>query len=220
MNIDRSRRSALLALLAAGTGLSGALRTALARADVEQGMRRVEGDVRINGRPATPGTPVRAGDVVTTGKVALAVFVIGQDAFLMRQRSRAQFAGRDLVLSLLRLTTGRLLSVFGHGEERRLITPTATIGIRGTGGYLEAQRRRTYFCLCYGTAEVAPSGSAMRETYSTTHHESPKYIYGDGRKTAMAPAAVVNHTDDELIMLEALVGRTPPQSFMESPFRY
>jgi hypothetical protein len=220
MSVDRSRRNALLALLAAGTGMSAALRTALARADVEQGLRRLEGDVRINGRPASAGAAVRAGDAVTTGKGALAVFVIGQDAFLVHERTRVQFAGRDLVLSLLRLTTGKLLSVFGHGEERRLVTPTATIGIRGTGGYLEAQRHRTYFCLCYGTAEVAPSGSAMRETYSTTHHESPKYIYGDGRKTAMAPAKVINHTDDELIMLEALVGRTPPESFMQSAFRY
>jgi hypothetical protein len=220
MDIDRSRRNALLALLGAGVGLPAAFRTALARADVEQGMRRFEGDVRINGRPASPGAAVRAGDAVATGKGALAVFVIGQDAFLMRGRSRAQFVGSGLAVSLLRLATGKLLSVFGHGEERKLVTPTATIGIRGTGGYLEAQRRRTYFCLCYGTAEVAPSGSAMRETYSTTHHESPKYIYGDGRKTAMAPAGVINHTDDELIMLEALVGRTPPESFMQSAFRY
>lgn len=220
MTIDRSRRNALLALLGAGVGLSAALRSALAQGGVEQGVRRLEGDVRINGRPATTGAPVRAGDAVSTGKGALAVFVIGQDAFLMRERSRARFAGRELVLTLLRLTTGKLLSVFGHGEERRLVTPTATIGIRGTGGYLEAQRRRTYFCLCYGTAEVAPSGSAMRETYSTTHHESPKYIYGDGRKIAMAPAKVINHTDDELIMIEALVGRTPPESFMQSAFRY
>jgi hypothetical protein len=210
----------LLALLGGGAGLSAALRSVLVHADIEQGVRSVLGNVRVNGVSAAPGTPVRAGDTVTTGTGEAATFVIGQDAFLVRGRSRVEFAGSGSVLRLLRLTTGKLLSVFGHGEERRLVTPTATIGIRGTGGYLEAQRRRTYFCLCYGTAEVAPSGSAMRETYSTTHHESPKYIYGDGRKTAMAPAGVINHTDDELIMLEALVGRTPPESFMQSAFRY
>lgn len=220
MGIDLARRSALLALLGGGAGLSVALRTALAQADVEQGVRTARGRVRVNGKPAGPGTPVRAGDTVRTGKGALVTFVIGQDAFLLRERSRVEFAGSGSVLNLLRLTTGRLLSVFGRGERRSLVTPTATIGIRGTGGYLEAQRRRTYFCLCYGTAEVAPKGSAMRETYSTTHHESPKYIYGDGRKIAMAPAAVINHTDDELIMLEALVGRTPPESFMEAANRY
>ncbi len=220
MDIDRRRREMLLALLGGGAGLSAALRSALARADVEQGVRTAQGTVRVNGKPAAPGTPVRAGDTVRTGKGAMVTFVIGQDAFLLRERSHVEFAGSGSVLRLLRLTTGKLLSVFGHGEERKLVTPTATIGIRGTGGYLEAQQRRTYFCLCYGTAEVEPKGSTMRETYSTTHHESPKYIYGDGRKTAMAKAGVINHTDDELIMLEALVGRTPPKSFMESAFRY
>jgi hypothetical protein len=220
MGFDLARRNALLALLGGGAGLSAALRSALARADLEQGMRTVQGNVSVNGKPAGPGTPVRAGDTVRTGNGALATFVIGQDAFLLRERSRAEFAGSGGVLSLLRLTTGKLLSVFGRGERRSLVTPTATIGIRGTGGYLEVQRRRTYFCLCYGSAEVAPAGSAMRETYSTSHHESPKYIYGDGRKAAMTPATAINHTDDELIMLEALVGRKPPESFMESAFRY
>ena len=60
----------------------------------------------------------------------------------------------------------------------------------------------------------------MRATYTTTHHESPRYIYNDGRKNAIASAAVVNHTDSELIMLESLVGRTPPPAFMDSPYRY
>jgi hypothetical protein len=59
-----------------------------------------------------------------------------------------------------------------------------------------------------------------RESYSTQHHESPRYIYGDGRKRAIVPASVSNHSDAELILLESLVGRTPPQTFMESPFKY
>jgi hypothetical protein len=31
---------------------------------------------------------------------------------------------------------------------------------------------------------------------------------------------VSNHTDAELILLESLVGRTPPSTFMDSPFKY
>lgn len=222
MNHDEHRRRALLALLGAGIGLPALLRLAAAQPAAAQarGLQRVEGRVRVNGRPAVPGAPVRAGDTVTTGRSALAVFTIGEDAFLLRERSRVEFAGRDLAVNLLRLTTGKLLSVFGRGEERKLVTPTAAVGIRGTGGYLEAERRRTYFCLCYGTAEVADSRGRMRETYSTRHHESPYYIYGDGRAKAMVPAGVINHTDAELIMLEALVGRTPPQSFLDSANRY
>ena len=120
-------------------------------------------------------------------------------------------------VDLLRLTTGRLLGVFGKGGDRRIITPSAAIGIRGTGAYIESEQDRSYFCLCYGSAEIASTDGAARDAYSTRHHDSPRYIYGDGRANAIVPASVANHTDEELIMLEALTGRLAPQSVMEGP---
>jgi len=212
------RRRALLAL-AAGLGMPGALRLALAQAQALQGMRTVRGEVSVNGKPAAAGSPVRPGDTIVIGKEALATFVVGQDAFLMRSDSRAELAGSGVLVAAVRLVTGGLLSVFGGGEHR-LTTATASIGIRGTGAYMEAEAWRTYFCLCYGTAEVNATRSEARETYSTQHHDAPRYIYGDGRKQAIVPASVSNHTDAELILLESLVGRTPPASFMDSPFKY
>jgi len=214
--VTPSRRHALLAL-AAAIGAPAALRSALAQGPA-QGVRRVNGDVRVNGLPVVTGSLIRPGDTVVVGKGALAAFVVDQDAFLMRSNSKTEFAGGG-VLAAVRLVTGGLLSVFGGGEHR-LTTATATVGIRGTGAYMEAEPERTYFCLCYGTAQVDAARGGASEVYSTTHHESPKYIYGDGRKQAIVPAAVSNHTDAELILLESLVGRTPPTGFMESPFRY
>jgi len=219
MEFDRVRRRALLAL-AAGIGLPAALRLALAQSSAKQGVRSVQGDMRINGKPAEAGTLVRPGDAIVLGEGAVATFVVGQDAFLMRGNSRAELIGSGLLVSAVQLITGKLLGVFASGGERRLVTSTASIGIRGTGAYIEAEPQRTYFCLCYGTAEVAATMGGARESYSTRHHESPRYIYGDGRKRAIAPASVANHTDSELILLESLVGRSPPQSFMDSPVRY
>jgi hypothetical protein len=219
MDTHRTRRRALLAL-GAGISLPAALRLALAQSSAKQGMRAVQGEVRVNEKPAGPGTPVRPGDAIATGKGAYATFVVGQDAFLVREASRAELIGSGLLVSALQLVTGKLLGVFASGGERRLVTATATIGIRGTAGYIEAEPTRTYFCLCYGTAEVAATLGGARESYSTRHHESPRYIYGDGRGRAIVPASVANHTDSELILLESLVGRTPPQSFMGSPVRY
>ena len=212
-----SRRRALLAL-AAGVGLHSALRTALAQSPA-QGVRTAKGEVSVNGRPASADTLVRAGDTIVLGKGALASFVVGQDAFLMRSDSRAELIGSGVLVSAVRLITGGLLSVFGDGEHR-LATSTATIGVRGTGAYMEAEPQRTYFCLCYGTAEVTATMGGAKESYSTQHHESPRYIYGDGRTRAIVPASVSNHSDAELILLESLVGRTPPQTFMDSPFKY
>ena len=213
------RRRALLTL-AAGVGVSAALRLALAQSSAKQGVRTVQGDMRINGKPAEAGTLVRPGDAIVLGEGAVATFAVGQDAFLMRGGSRAELIGSGLLVSALQLVTGRLLAVFGSGGERRLVTSTATIGIRGTGAYIEAEPRRTYFCLCYGTAEVTATMGGARESYNTRHHDSPRYIYGDGRQRAIVPASVANHTDSELILLESLVGRSPPQSFMDSPVRY
>ena len=219
MELHRARRRALL-LFAAGIGLPAAVRLALAQSSAKQGVRTVQGDMRINGKPAEVGTLVRPGDAIVLGDGAVATFVVGQDAFLMRGNSRAELIGSGVLVSALQLVTGRLLAVFGSGGERRLVTSTATIGIRGTGAYMEAETARTYFCLCYGTADVAATMGGARESYSTRHHESPRYIYGDGRKRAIVPASVANHTDSELILLESLVGRSPPQSFMDSPVRY
>jgi hypothetical protein len=211
------RRRALL-VLAAGIGMPGALRLALAQ-NQAQGVRAARGEVSVNGKRAGPGAPVRPGDTIVLGKDSLATFVVGQDAFLMRSDSRAELSGSGAAVSALRLVTGALLSVFGGGEHR-LTTATATVGIRGTGAYMRTEPWRTYFCLCYGTAEVATKEGGAHESYSTQHHDAPRYIYGDGRKQAIVPASVSNHTDAELILLESLVGRTPPQTFMDSPFKY
>ena len=214
---NAGRRRTLLALTAGGAGLAMALALRRAIAQSVQGLRSVQGDVRVNGEPASAGTLVRPGDTVSTARGALATFVVGQDAYLMREDSRLELAGVAQFVDLLRLTTGRLLGVFGKGGDRRIITPSAAIGIRGTGAYIESEQNRSYFCLCYGSAEIASTDGAARDAYSTRHHDSPRYIYGDGRANAIVPASVSNHTDEELIMLEALTGRLPPQSVMDGP---
>mgnify|MGYP006295711681 CR=1 FL=1 len=214
-----SRRRQLAAFIALAGGLAPALRAA-AQNNPESGMRKVTGNVLVNGRPAAVGTPVRAGDTVVTGPGAVAMFAVGQDAFMMRAGSRASFSGQDVALDAVRLLSGRLLSVFGKGGPRQLVTSTATVGIRGTGAYLESEAERTYFCLCYGSAEVESMNGMARDTYSTTHHESPRYLYANRQERVMEAAGVINHTDAELIMLEALVDRTPPDAFMNSSPRY
>jgi hypothetical protein len=88
---------------------------------------------------------------------------------------------------------------------------TATIGIRGTGIYVEIEARRTYACTCYGEAVLTPvDDPGAAETVRTKHHDQPRYIYGKGMPSMMEAAPVVNHTDAELYMLEGLVGRSPP----------
>ncbi len=216
---DALRRRLLLALMGAGLSASGILREAAAQNLIPetQGMLRLDGDVRINGARAALGILVRPGDVITTGSNAYAIFVVGRDAYLMRENSRLELQGQSLFVSSLRLVTGKLLGVYGRSAARRqLTTRTATIGIRGTGAYLEADPRRTYFCLCYGVADLEPINRPdLRQIYSTVHHDAPRFVYEDGRVEMMEIAPMVNHADSELVLLESLVGRQPPQTFLD-----
>ncbi len=190
------------------------LRRALAAGSVEKGVYRVRGDARINGEPARQGQEIRTGDSVTTGPGAELVLVVGRDAYMVRERSSLSF-GADV----LRVATGAVLSVFGTGAKRRIETPTATIGIRGTGVYVEAEPQRTYVCTCYGEADLASRvDPAARETVRTKHHEAPRYIMGSGAPQMLMQAPILNHTDAELILLEGLVGREPP--FVSSGVTY
>jgi hypothetical protein len=210
---DAMRRRILM--LAAGGalgagGLSGFMSRALASGDLPKTsqVHRLEGSATVNGQPAKVGTPVKAGDRVTTGPSSQAVVVLGQDAFLLREKTIVEMRGRESTLTELLISGGKVLSVFSK-KPVTIKAATATIGIRGTGAYLEVDDADVYFCLCYGDAVLQGPGMADKEV-KTTHHEQPLLVRaGLGTMTAEA-AGFRNHTDDELILLESIVGREPP----------
>jgi hypothetical protein len=188
-----------------------------------QSIYRLSGDVRINDKAAALQTRISPGDTIETATNSEIVYVVGENAFIMRSSSRVSLekdAG-SIVLSGFRLVTGALLSVFPPRRPLRLLTQTATIGIRGTGVYLEAEPKRTYFCTCYGTADVVASNDQQsRETTVSKHHDKPVYILADepaGKNIRSAP--FVNHTDQELMLIETLVGRTPPFIFPKDSYK-
>jgi hypothetical protein len=156
--------------------------------------------------PANVRRDARPGDKLSTGADAEMVFVVQRDAILLRRSSSL-----ELLKNGFRLVTGAALAVFAPGARKTLQTPTATVGIRGTAAYLQAERSRTYVCICYGEAVLEPvADPKARETVRTKHHEQPRYIMAKGAPRMVMPAPVLNHTDAELTMLESLVGRKPP----------
>lgn len=214
------RREWLKRALLGGAAMPLLLRDALAARKQPSGMVKINGEVLINGSAARTGALVRPGDGVVTAPGGTAVFVVGGDAFLLREDSELLTSGGGALIASLRLVTGKLLSVFGRGQ-RSITTPTAAIGIRGTGIYVEAETERTYVCTCYGLVDLQASNMPeARETVNTTYHDAPRYIYAHGEMPIkmIEVAPVINHSDAELIMLEALVGRKPP--FVGSGMEY
>jgi hypothetical protein len=109
-------------------------------------------------------------------------------------------------VSLLRLLTGAVVSVFGRGSSRAIVTPTLTAGIRGTGVYTEVMPdQRSYFCNCYGTVDMAARRDRAQSI--STYHQS---FWGEVEPRNghfLTPAGAINHTDEELEFLARLIGQ-------------
>ncbi len=185
-----------------------------------QSVYRVSGRAWVNGNRADTNTSIKPGDTVKTAMDSEIVFVVGDHAMLLRGGSHLVIEPHEnstlgsLLIKGLTLLSGKLLSV-SRNKGMRIQTPSATIGIRGTGVYLEAGPDKTYFCTCYGEVDVVSNNDATsKETVLSSHHDKPLYIYGNGQPGQCIHVAhrsgKPNHSDQELILAEALVGRVPP----------
>ncbi len=221
--IDDPRRAILVRALAAGMfvagGSAGILQPVQAMGKIPKilepgkSIYDMRGNVTVGGNKADENTVISGSDIVVTGRRSHVVFVVGKDAFILRSNSRLELTGSGMLVNTLRLVTGKLLSVFGK-TKHRIKTPNATIGIRGTGVYTEAEPEQTYVCTCYGVVDLAANNDQRStETITSLHHDAPRYILSNessGNNIREAP--FINHTDQELQIIEGLVGRTPPFS--------
>ena len=168
------------------------------------------GDVLVNGKKLLTGQPIAAGDAIATGTKSNLVVVMGSSAFQVRPNTKLVFDGAvsTQIVNTLRLINGAVVSVWGKGDARRIVTPTLVAGIRGTGVYTEVlaeQDNRSYFCTCYGTVELT---SGQDKITSTTDHHAA--FWGEAKPQggkSLTPGQMLNHTDDELEYLAHLVGQ-------------
>ncbi|MDX1513007.1 MAG: hypothetical protein R3174_04615 [Gammaproteobacteria bacterium] len=184
---------------------------------------RMTGTVLVNGTPASTETRIFPGDIVSTGPDSEVIFVVGGHAMILRSNTQLTIEARQqeasMLISGLRMLTGKLLSV-SRESQVQLMTQTASVGIRGTGWYAEAEPDQTYFCTCYGATDIASSADPQsRTTVVSQHHDRPVYILADAAQgQAIRDAPFINHTDQELALIEALVGREPPFVFFREDY--
>ena len=201
------QRRDFLRAAAAWTALGGA---ATVQAQQRGNVVQLVGDATVNGARLRPEASVQTGDEVLTGPGSMLIFTIGNSAFHVRQNSRVTVErGNTLFsVSVLRLLTGAVVSVWGRGNSRGIVTPTLTAGIRGTGVYTEVfagQDDRTYFCNCYGTVQL--DAGADRTLSRATYHQ-PFYANAAASSGPLIePAPAINHSDAELEYLAGLVNQ-------------
>lgn len=234
-DIDDPRRQWLIRALAAGFfGVGAASAQAITfgifgsrprKLPPGQSIYGLSGQVTVNDKEATLATQIKPGDTVQTGQNSEVVFVVNTHSMILRGDSKLLIEAPEgaannsssndsFIIAGLRMISGKLLSV-SRNSPMKLTSSTATIGIRGTGFYIESEPDRTYFCTCYGATEVeATADPTSRENISARHHDRPVYIVTDGGAgNNIRNAPFVNHTDQELALIETLVGRKTPFVF-------
>jgi hypothetical protein len=189
-----------------------------------QSIYGLSGEVTVNDQTATMATIIKPGDTVQTAKNSEVVFVVGTHSMILESNSKLlieteQSSVGSALISGLRMVAGKLLSV-SRNSPMRVSTSTSTIGIRGTGFYVESDPEQTYFCTCYGVTEVqANNDPDSKETVAATHHDKPLYIVADGGQGKnIRRAPFLNHTDQELALIETLVGRKTPFVFSKDSY--
>jgi hypothetical protein len=201
------KRRSFLKAAAAWTAAGG---FSAASAQQRTNIVELRGDALVNGRRLDAQQNIVTGDRIQTGPGSHLVFAIGNSAFQVRQNSMLVVErGASLnTVSILRMITGAVASVWGKGTSRQIVTPTLTAGIRGTGVYTEIfaeQANRSYFCTCYGTVDL--DASQQKVTSTAVYHQS---FWGEAAAkngSWITPAGAINHTDEELEFLAGLVNQ-------------
>jgi hypothetical protein len=221
------------ALVGSG-GLLGPLVNVMAAVPAElikgRNIYSFKGDVRVNGKAITKDNlktfVIDENSTVVTGANSRIIFRVARDAHFLRSNSQMTLIGSGGVEKSMRLKSGKLLSVFAKRPLNQSLyeirTPSAIVGIHGTGLYAEAEPelKRSYICTCYGEVKIsAVVDNSVSEEIKTSHHDDPRYIYEDDASGGLIqPAPLKNHTDEELQLIETIVGRTTPFSSVKEGY--
>ena len=179
----------------------------VAMAQQRSNVVQLTGDALLNGSRLRADQTIQTGDQLQTGPGSSMIFAMGNASFLVRQNTMMTVErGTTLTaVSVLRMITGAVASVWSKGSNRAIITPTITAGIRGTGVYTEVvaeQDSRTYFCNCYGTVELNSGG--VQKLSEAQYHQA---FWSQTQGAALSPAGAINHSDEELEFLAQLMGQ-------------
>ena len=173
-------------------------------------IHELQGTVSLNNKALTRASSIKNGDEIIVSKDGKLVFSIGDDAFLVRGGSTLQVYAEEnsVLVSALRLVNGAILGVYGKRKSTtRIFTATATIGIRGTAVYVAVTPQLLYTCTCYGHTDLIVGLDSA--DVIAAHHNAHVVTTGKNGGARMKAFEVIDHNDDELRMLEALVGRKP-----------
>jgi len=172
---------------------------------------KFEGDVLLNGKKIQTDLAVKYNDKIETKSASQAVVSLDDDIFQIRENTIFELPSKNESKSGGKLLAGAILASFTPGKPKSLqVENKGTIGIRGTGIYLEIEKEQTQFCLCYGKAEIVSKNNKLVTETDTKFHKDFVMLNDGTIKPTDLSERKLNHTSRQNIDLENFAGTPSP----------
>lgn len=160
----------------------------------------VEGTATINGKRASVGQLVKAGDVVRTGAKSRLDLLWGRGrASRLMPNSELKVARTDAQQQQMSLSWGGLLSIIRAKGPFRTTSANAVAAVTGTVYYHEETKEHPgYVCVCSGTVQIGHPAAAHTHKPLTASHHTAVHSQTSGHQ----PAPMVSHTDADIQFLD------------------
>lgn len=177
----------------------------------------VEGDVTLNGKPASVGDQVAPGATIKTESDAVCQVVFNRKnivhitgntilTFDPQVLSRGATLQKGAIAMVL-----RNLGPFGSapGELRfKIRTSTAVAGVRGTCFFVKVEdENNTFVCCCNGSLHLEGAAGEFTQNIAGSHHREVR-VSRSGNGTSVSAAPLLYHTDADVEAIAARIGET------------
>lgn len=162
----------------------------------------LEGEVTLNGSPASIGMEINDADLLSTGSGSYAEVLFGTRRILRaEENSNVVF---DAASHTLKMESGALAVVqskanfFSRDNAWDLQTQTTVAAVRGTVYYVKVEDKdSTYFCLCNGKIHLESTDEQEAFDLEASHHKAV-WLKSTANGIIRENAPMIYHTDEEM----------------------
>lgn len=175
----------------------------------------VEGEVTLNGAPASAGDAVKAGDTLQTASVALCEIVFNArnivhmtaDTVLRFDPSQLS-RGATLQKGAIAMVLRNLAALQGSEVRFSIKTSTAVAGVRGTCFFVKFEdSHATFICCCNGAIHLEGEAGEFSQNLTSPHHEELR-VTRSPSGLSVGAASLLYHTDGDVEAIAVRIGES------------
>ncbi len=176
----------------------------------------VEGDVTLNGSPASVGDDVQPGATLKTAPDALCQVVFNRKNIVhmaggtvLTFDPKVLSQGATLQKGAIAMVLRNLGAMTNSGELRfRIKTSNAVAGVRGTCFFVKIEDDdNTFICCCNGALHLENAAGQAIENLAGSHHQEVRVTRSD-KGVSAAAAPLLYHTDGDVEAIASRIGET------------